>query len=248
MKRFTAVLLLVEILVCAGCRSHTTSTPVQQSPAPSAREQEFKARFLDASAIQRLEAALPDPPVDRGPLTRGEGDLMLAMEAQATPEARARANTEETLRVWVLADVLGPGFNAEAMPLTAALMRQAERESSVVTRALKARWSRVRPSNQDDRIVPTIGVPEDGSYPSGHSVRSMLWAHLLAEFAPDKADALIRRARLVAYDRVIGGVHYPTDVAAGMTVGALIAEEIMRSPEYLAEVARARAEWPPRAQ
>jgi len=247
MKQFATMFMLVGIIGVAGCRSHTTGTPVHQAPAASAPEAEFKARFLDASAIQRLEVVLPDPPVDRGPLTRGEGDLMLAMEAQATPKARARASSKETLRVWVYADVLGSGFNAEAMPLTAALMRQAERESSVVTRALKARWSRVRPPNQDDRIVPTIGVPKDGSYPSGHSVRSMLWAHLLAELAPDKADALIRRARLVAYDRVIGGVHYPTDVAAGMTVGALIAEEIMRSPEYQAEVARARAEWPPRA-
>jgi len=96
---------------------------------------------------------------------------------------------------------------------------------------------------QDDRITATLGIPKDDSYPSGHSVRAMMWARILAMIAPDQEQALLQRARLVAYDRVLGGVHYPTDVAAGMSLGNRIADELAQSPAFQADLAKARAEW-----
>jgi membrane-associated phospholipid phosphatase len=50
-------------------------------------------------------------------------------------------------------------------------------------------------------------------------------------------------ARLVAYDRVIAGVHFPTDVAAGLSLGQKIAEEIAASPQFQADLANAKKEW-----
>jgi acid phosphatase (class A) len=256
MPRLLPSLLLAVAAALAGCQTPpprastrpapaiqpATSNPPTSDPRPAVKP-EAAPRFLTADAVDRLESALPDPPPDRGPIARGEGDLVLALQAQATPEARARAKSEEDFRVWAFADVLGPDFTKDKLVLTEALMRQAERDSAVVTRALKGRWDRKRPPLQDDRIAAAVGIPKDGSYPSGHATRAMLWAHLLAILAPEKEQELLQRARLVAYDRVIGGVHYPTDVAAGMTMGGLIADEIAKSPEFQSELRKAREEF-----
>lgn len=239
------------VLAFAGCQSppHATpATPPTDAGKPvasaAAAKAEYVPRYLDRDAIARLKSALPSPPEDRGALTRGEGDLILAMQAEATPQARERAKSEESLRVWVYADVLGDGFNKDKMPKTYEVMRAAEKDSAVITRALKERWARKRPPVQDDRITASVGLPKEDSYPSGHSVRAMLWACLLTKLAPEHEQQLLQRARLAAYDRVIGGVHYPTDVAAGISLGRMIAEEITQSAEFKKDIAELKAEWP----
>jgi acid phosphatase (class A) len=251
MKPPLPALLLYLALSLLGCQAqHPTNANTQPAAVaqPQATQADTSPRYLDPSALTRLESTLPNPPVDRGVISRGEGDLILALQGEASPAAKSRAKSEESFTVWAFADVLGPGFNRDSMPLTGALMRQAERDSAVVTRALKERWARKRPPIQDDRITPFLAVPKEDSYPSGHSVRAMLWARLLSTLAPAQEQDLLQRARLVAYDRVIGGVHYPTDVAAGLTLGAMVADEIAKSPSFQTELAKARAEWPPRSQ
>lgn len=78
---------------------------------------------------------------------------------------------------------------------------------------------------------------------SGSQRHSYPRARPLTQFAPDKEPELLQRTRLVAYDRVSGGEHDPTDLAAGMSLGSLIAEEIVKSPVFRAELQAARGEW-----
>lgn len=233
-------ILTALMLALAGCQVHPGGSAAQ-TPAQSAA---VKLWYLDPAAIDRLKSVLPGPPQEGDALSRGEGDFILALQAEATPTAKARAKSEESLRGWNFADVLGPNFNADSMPLTGFLLRQAEQDSAVVTRALKDRWGRKRPPVQDDRIVASLGLPKESSYPSGHSVRAMMWAKILSMLVPDKQPELLQRARLMAYDRVIGGVHYPTDVAAGLTLGSMIADELAQSTTFQSDLAKARAEWP----
>ena len=51
----------------------------------------------------------------------------------------------------------------------------------------------------------------------------MLFAEVLAEIYPDQRDALLARGRQIGFDRIIGGVHYPSDVVAGAALGTLVA-------------------------
>lgn len=78
----------------------------------------------------------------------------------------------------------------------------------------------------DDPKLPT--VPYDGSlgahssYPSGHASTSFAAASILGSLMPDRVAEFQRLAESVAYSRVISGHHYPSDVAAGAYVGALV--------------------------
>jgi membrane-associated phospholipid phosphatase len=77
------------------------------------------------------------------------------------------------------------------------------------------------------QVYPDIEkLSEAGSYsfPSGHTLEAFAIAVALSMFFPRKRIVLplIIWASIVAYSRVVLGVHYPTDVLAGIIIGSLI--------------------------
>jgi hypothetical protein len=233
--------LCIASSLLGGCSSLSSS---QAHTKVSAAEQ--KVGYYIAPSSVDLDQLLPKPSPDRSPISKGEGDLMLAIRARATDADKARMKSEETLTPWAFADVVGPGFSKEKMPLTAAMLEKVEKDTNAATSKAKQLWDRRRPPRQDARISPLVHLPSSASYPSGHATRAVVWERILAELDPKDKDALRERARIVALDRVIAGVHYPTDVAAGMALGDAIADEFLASPAFKADLDRARAEWPPR--
>ena len=57
------------------------------------------------------------------------------------------------------------------------------------------------------------------SFPSGHTLHAVCFTLLLSSYFPEWTAALIGLALLIALSRVILGLHYPTDVAAGAVLG-----------------------------
>ena len=92
--------------------------------------------------------------------------------------------------------------------------------SGAVT-SLKALTSRVRPCNALSwaHTLP-IDVPIDGSLPSGHAAGSFAFAMFVLYFNRRTGWALVILASLVALSRVMLGVHYPSDVVAGIGLGS----------------------------
>jgi len=74
--------------------------------------------------------------------------------------------------------------------------------------------------------------------------RLFAFALLLAELAPERRDAILEAGRQVGVDRVVGGVHFPTDIEAGQRLGAEWARAWLAVPEHRARLAALRAaEW-----
>ncbi|MGH2912184.1 MAG: phosphatase PAP2 family protein [Solirubrobacteraceae bacterium] len=70
------------------------------------------------------------------------------------------------------------------------------------------------------RSRPTlIRMPRSTSFPSGHSAAAFAFATGVCCELPIVAPILFPLAGAVAYSRVHTGVHYPSDVAAGATIG-----------------------------
>jgi undecaprenyl-diphosphatase len=83
---------------------------------------------------------------------------------------------------------------------------------------------RRRPAAED---VPTRRTlpdpPESSSFPSGHAASAAAFTTAVALESPLAGAALAPVAAAVAYSRVHTGVHWPSDVAAGMLLGTGIA-------------------------
>ena len=57
------------------------------------------------------------------------------------------------------------------------------------------------------------------SFPSGHTLHAVCFTLILTSYFPEWTAALVALALLIALSRVILGLHYPTDVAAGAVLG-----------------------------
>ena len=100
---------------------------------------------------------------------------------------------------------------------------------------LKGIVARPRPFSVDDTVALLIHAPSGFSFPSGHSVSSFAASAVI--FRADKRigiPALILAA-LIAFSRLYLFVHFPTDVLAGIFIGAafgvltvIIGEKICR--------------------
>jgi acid phosphatase (class A) len=99
----------------------------------------------------------------------------------------------------------------------------------------------VRMSPRDPRQA-ILDVSTGGSYPSGHAMFGCMTAVLLGVMVPEQRTALLERGSAYAQNRVVGGVHYPTDVEAGCTGGKIVAAVLLQSPVFQDDFATARDE------
>lgn len=90
--------------------------------------------------------------------------------------------------------------------------------------SLKNIVARIRPYEQFPDIVLLLERQTDFSFPSGHSCSSFAAAAALYWSAGDEklrriGIASLVLASLIAWSRLYVGVHFPTDVAAGILIG-----------------------------
>jgi acid phosphatase (class A) len=185
---------------------------------------------------------LPPPPAAGSAADRADMDAVLAIQAARTQAEVREAVADQEVSVFRFADVLGAAFTAERAPRTAALATSACRQSATITAAAKRRWNRPRPFLASSSVRPVVKNATEGAYPSGHATCGYLWAIMLGEILPERRDALFARAIRYGENRVVGGVHYPSDVAAGRASAVAVAAALFGDPRFVADIEAARTE------
>jgi acid phosphatase (class A) len=126
------------------------------------------------------------------------------------------------------------------------LLRRALPDAGLSTYAAKNHYQRPRPFmvNQLPSCTPAeeAMLRDDGSYPSGHNAIGWAWALILAEIAPDRADAVLARGRAFGQSRVVCNVHWQSDANEGRTMGAAAVARMHAEPEFRADLIAAGAE------
>ncbi|HEX4971469.1 MAG TPA: phosphatase PAP2 family protein [Steroidobacteraceae bacterium] len=88
---------------------------------------------------------------------------------------------------------------------------------------LKSRLVRERPYISLAGITAGTRALDRYSFPSGHTLHAVSFTTLAVTSFPELAWLLVPFAGLIAASRVVLGLHYPTDVAAGAIIGAALA-------------------------
>ena len=83
----------------------------------------------------------------------------------------------------------------------------------------------------------------EGSYPSGHTMRSWTAALILAEINPVAADAIFKRAWECGESRVISGAHWQSDVDVTRLAASIGYSRLQTSAAFQAQMARAQEEF-----
>jgi len=200
--------------------------------------------------LQYLESAQPDlttllapPPAPDSASQQRDLQAVLAIQASRSTTELAQADADSHKTVFRFADVLGPHFDAASLPITAAFFKRLSEQGAQPMKQAKAYWKRPRPYNVSALVHP--GIETEGkspSYPSGHATFAYLCAVVLANMVPEQRAAIFARAEVFAQGRVIGGVHYPTDVEAGKLSGTLIAAAMLQNPAFRSDLQQATQE------
>ena len=88
---------------------------------------------------------------------------------------------------------------------------------------LKNGIKRNRPCEVLSDVHGRVSPSDRFSFPSGHTAAAFVIATLLSYFYPLLSMPLFSWALLVGFSRIYLGVHYPTDILAGLFIGLLSA-------------------------
>jgi acid phosphatase (class A) len=195
--------------------------------------------YITAADIDLTKLLAPVPSVES---TKAEIEEMLKLESSRDSAAVEYARSDTGDDIFRFSTVLGPAFKKADMPVTEGFFEQIVHNEKSVIDPAKVYWKRIRPSVFDPRLHPCVRVPLSGSYPSGHSTFGNLSAIILADMIPEKKAEIYKRGWEFAMNRVIGGVHYPSDIQAGRIAAAIIAAALFRNAEFKADFEKSKAE------
>ncbi|WP_438383266.1 phosphatase PAP2 family protein [Asaia sp. BMEF1] len=106
-------------------------------------------------------------------------------------------------------------------------------------------WKRARPFIGNDAPICVARSPElskSPSYPSGHTIAGYSTALVLSALMPERAAPILQRGRVIGESRIICGVHWASDVAAGYQAAGAFAVALLEDPSLRALMPQARQE------
>ena len=207
--------------------------------------------YLATEELPDLIQCLPAPPQKGSPAFKYDVKRYQWGKEQRKDPARAEMAYKDAL--WTYDALLGQFASAfglvvskEGTPQIWKLMETSLRTIDQIRVAPKAYFHRIRPfeyfkestSTGEDDILRG-----EGSYPSGHTIRSWLTALLLSEINPASANAVFKRAWQYGESRVVAGAHWQSDVDASRLAASIGYSRLQTSPAFRAQMSLAQEEF-----
>lgn len=185
-------------------------------------------------------AAVQPPPEPGSAEDRKDFEILLDWQARRTEADCAGAKAQSAADYDKFFGDVSP-FQKPLPPEAATILFRVYYDGGKTVAAAKKRFSRPRPFRRDKAIEPCLGRVGGLSYPSGHATVSRLFALLLADVQPSRREVFLASSDRAALNRVIGGVHHPSDIEAGKLLGGAIYAELLKSPSFRADLEKLRA-------
>jgi acid phosphatase (class A) len=205
--------------------------------------------YLTAETTPQTLRLLPPPPV-AGSGREADDEAIFARTRALKGDPRwslATSDADLSPRAGMFACAIGLKLDQTNAPTLQRLLSRVGIDGRAVVDPPKDSFNRPRPyvgvaGDPPICVEKTDSLAKSASYPSGHATISWTWGLILAELAPDRSTEILMRARAIGESRVVCGVHYLSDVEAGRTNGAALVAALHSSPEFRADMEKARAE------
>jgi acid phosphatase (class A) len=218
----------------------TNSVAMEAPPKTSSSHATY---YIDPLPLH-LNLILSPPPARDSATAATELTELHRIEAVRTSAQITQAQADDHEEdIFIFETVLGPGFTAGALPITASLSERVRKEESAAGGALKKLYHRPRPYQVDGTLHPVCPLStEPTSYPSGHSLSGYLLAFTLVQLVPEKRQQILDRADEYVHNRLICGVHYSSDIETSRRAAYAIFGSMVASPDFQRDLAAAREE------
>ena len=228
MRKIKLALLTCILLLLASCAS------ISQDGLQQAHYKATKHIFLPD--------VLPPPPVENSVADRQDLQVVLNAQRNRTANQIKEAQLDVALSIFRFQPVLGDKFTSENLPVMSAFFDRVKDDQKIPVRFAKNYYHRKRPYIVSNLVKPVVKQPHNASYPSGHTAFAYVSAILLAKMLPEKKTEIYARADAFSNNRLIAGVHYPSDITAGKISAAVIAHDLLQDQEFIREFNQARSE------
>lgn len=195
-------------------------------------------RYLAAGDVDLSK--VPPPPGLESSEARRDLEILLSFQSTRSPEECARGSFEAP---GVAEAFFGPPYGPIGLEEALKLREFHEilhQEAKAFYRPLKRKYARLRPYESSELVSPCIPLGSSESYPSGHAASAVLSSLVYGELFPELRLDFLLRGETIADDRLLGGVHYPSDVKWGKFIGRLVFEALMKNPEFRADLEKLR--------
>ena len=202
---------------------------------------------------------IPDFPANSSPQTRAELNYLLQLQQQRSEEdVRAsmfyagvyyRTSLQPgdndykkfQRNLFHIGRSIGTWFNADSLPLTAALAANVWKDAEYLIWKYKNYFIRIRPY----KLEPALQNLEEtnwAAYPSGHATNSYVNAYLYSELLPEFSSFFIKDAYDMAHSREIIGVHYPSDSESGRVLAWQLVRRLLATEKFKKDFQAAKEE------
>ena len=210
------------ILVLFGCSTNTSVIN--------------KNQYLTTDITDSLKVVISDFPVKDSSLQLSDESTLRQYQKSRTKEDCHRASTEVEV---TLQSFYGQPYgilNADQIKILQPLYDQIRLEGGPYIGRTKKMFKRQRPYDYLKGLQPCIAKEPSLAYPSGHATLAALYGMVLIDLMPQNKTTILARSEQLGLDRILAGVHHPTDVIAGKKMGLAIYEQIKKSPSYLEDI------------
>lgn len=198
--------------------------------------------YLTSDQVE-LVKLLPPPPDPNSEAQKHDLSAVLAIQDQRTPKLIGRAEADNVLSVFRFNDVLGENFKADRLPFASGFFDRSHADARSIIIVTKNVWRRPRPFKVSNEVIALGTKPRTGfGYPSGTTIFGTLTAIILANMIPEKQKEIFERSAEFSANRLVLGVHYPTDIEAGRLAATLIAAALMKTPSFMRDFETAKME------
>jgi len=222
--------------------------------AGSARAQPAQSGYLAPAESLHIESWLPPPPPEDSLANATDVEAFLRSRSLIGTARAEEAHADDVVKpaeavAARFSYIMGVTLDRNSAPRLMKMMDLVRNDAEWLVVAVK------KPVVGGGRRRPFVDFPTQpkcplvydalgttGSYPSGHAITGWLWGSILAEIAPQFADALLARGVAFGDSRVVCGFHYPSDIAAGRLAASALLARLHSNPRFATDLAQARKE------